>query len=311
MVGESAAMRTVHELVRQVARTDATVLLRGESGTGKELVADALHSESLRAGQALVKINCAALPETLVESELFGHEKGAFTGAYTRKQGRFELAHRGTLFLDEVGELSAMTQAKLLRVLASREFERVGGTETLRANVRLVVATNRDMERAVREGTFREDLYYRLNVFMIVIPPLRERREDIPSLSEYFLRRMAERHGRVVDRFSDGALESLIRYPWPGNVRQLENTIERAVVVADGRVIQERHLPDELAARAEAVSEPLGLADAVRRFEQNLIEDALRRARGNRAKAARLLGTTERILGYRVRKLAIDCARFR
>lgn len=312
MIGSSVAMRQIYEQVGQVARTNATALIRGESGTGKELVAHAIHSNSPRARQPYLKVNCAALPETLFESELFGHERGAFTGAHARKKGRFELAQGGTLFLDEIGELTPTTQAKLLRVLQFREFERLGGTETLRTDVRIVAATNKDMERAVAAGAFREDLYYRLNVFSITLPPLRERRADIPSLAEYFVSRFATEHRRRIARISSSALDVLLSYAFPGNVRELENVIERAVVVCDGFVIQEHHLPENirLAAR-EKPAEKLTLAEAVNRLEHQMIEAALQQARGNAARAARVLGTTERIVRYKAGKHGIDSSRFR
>ncbi|HEY6555936.1 MAG TPA: sigma 54-interacting transcriptional regulator [Polyangiaceae bacterium] len=312
MVGASLMMRQIYEQVGQVARTNATALIRGESGTGKELVAHAIHTNSQRARAPFVKVNCAALPETLFESELFGHERGAFTGAHARKKGRFELAEGGTLFLDEIGELAPTTQAKLLRVLQSREFERLGGVETLRTDVRIVVATNKDMEAAVANGTFREDLYYRLNVFTITLPPLRDRRADIPLLAEYFLSKYATEHRRKISRISSGALEMLTQYGFPGNVRELENVIERAVVVCEGFVVQEHHLPQgvRLAPREEP-PEKLTLADAVARLEKQMIEEALRNTGGNSARAARALGTTERIVRYKAGKLGIDSSRFR
>jgi Nif-specific regulatory protein len=309
MVGASAAMRQVYELISQVARTNATALLRGESGTGKELVARAIHDNSPRVAAPFVKVNCAALPEDLFESELFGHERGAFTGAHARKKGRFELAQGGTLFLDEIGELSLRTQAKLLRALQFREFERVGGTETLHADVRLIAATNADMERAVELGTFREDLYYRIHIFTITLPSLRERRADIPALAEYFLGRLGAEHGRKISRISSAALDLLTRHAWPGNVRELENVIERAVVVCDGAVIQKHHLPAALT--AASAPEQLTLAQAVERLERSMVDDALRSQNGNVAAAARVLGTTERIVRYKAQKLGLDCARYR
>ena len=310
LVGASAVMRQVYEQTSQVARTNATALLRGESGTGKELIARAIHDNSPRAAMPFVKVNCAALPEPLFESELFGHERGAFTGAHTRRKGRFELAQGGTLLLDEIGELSLTTQAKLLRVLQFREFERLGGTQTLHTDVRLVAATNTDMERAVRDGTFREDLYYRINIFSITLPPLRDRRADIPALAEYFLSKLAAAHGRRIGSISGGALDLLIAHGWPGNVRELENAIERAVVVCDGLVIQECHLPAALRG-VERPPERLSLSRAVDQLEQQMIEEALRAERGSIAAAARVLGTTERILRYKAQRLGIDPALFR
>jgi Nif-specific regulatory protein len=310
MVGASAAMRQIYELTAQVARTNATVLLRGESGTGKELVARAIHHNSARAAMPFVEVNCAALPEPLFESELFGHERGAFTGAHARKKGRFELAEGGTLFLDEIGELSPATQAKLLRVLQFREFERVGGTQTLRTDVRVVAATNADLARAVQDGRFREDLYYRLDIFTITLPPLRDRRSDIPQLAEHFLAKLAARHQQRVSRISSGALDLLMQHDWPGNVRELENVIERAVVVCNGSVMEERDLPEGLR-RALPRTTPRTLSDAVEQLEREMIEQALRSERGSVAGAARALGTTERVLRYKTQKLAIDPSRFR
>ena len=311
MVGVSAAMRQVYEQIGQVARTNATALLRGESGTGKELVAQAIHQNSERALGPFVKFNCAALPDPLFESELFGHERGAFTGALARKKGRFELARGGSLFLDEVGELSPSAQAKLLRVLQFREFERLGGTETLRTDARIVAATNKDLQSAVAEGTFREDLFYRMNVFTITLPALRERPVDIPALAEYFLAKYAVEHNRDVRSIAGTALEMLSDYAWPGNVRELENVIERAIVVCDGGVIQERHLPEAVRRANVAPVLRRTLASAVAEFERSLIEDALREARGNISRAARTLGATERILRYKAQKYGIDPGRFR
>ncbi len=312
IVGSAGAMRGVCEQIAQVAATNTTVLVRGESGTGKELIAHALHYNSPRAKAPFVRVSCAALPDTLIESELFGHERGAFTGAHARKKGRFELAEGGTLFLDEVGELNPATQVKLLRVLQAREFERVGGTETLRANVRLVAATNKDLERAIAKGTFREDLYYRLNVFTIFVPPLRERKPDVLLLADNFVEKYAREHGKRIRRISTPCIDMLMSYHWPGNVRELENTIERAVVVCDGSVIHAHHLPPTLqTAEATGTGPARPLLAAVAAYEKDLILDALKTARGNRAKAARLLETTERIVRYKIRKHGIDPARFR
>src|SRR5688500_13804816 len=227
-------MRLVYEQVSQVARTDTTVLIRGESGTGKELIAQAIHYNSLRCKRPFIKVSCAALPESLIESELFGYEKGAFTGAHAAKKGRFELAEGGSLFLDEIGELNLATQIKLLRVIQAREFERLGGTKTIRANVRLITATHKDIETAIRDGSFREDLYYRLNVFAIFLPPLRERKPDLLLLADHFLEKASLAHGKHIKRISTPAIDMLMAYHWPGNVRELENAIERAVVVCDG-----------------------------------------------------------------------------
>jgi Nif-specific regulatory protein len=312
IVGNSGPMRRVYEQVHQVVGTTATVMIRGESGTGKELIAHALHHHSPRAGKPFIRVNCAALPETLVEAELFGHERGAFTGAQARRKGKFEQADGGTLFLDEIGELTPSTQARLLRVLQSREFERLGGNETIRVDVRMITATNKDLEGALGEGTFREDLYYRLNVFTIYVPPLRERKSDVLLLADHFVEKYARVHSRIIKRISTPAIDMLMAYHWPGNVRELENTIERAVLVSDSDVIHGHHLSPTLQtaeASGTVVSRSLGEAVAV--FESNLIQDALKSSRGNRAKAARLLDTTERILSYKVRRYGIDPRRFR
>ena len=312
LVGTSGPMRQMYEEMARVAGTSTTVLIRGESGTGKELIASSIHYHSGRAKKPFVKVNCAALPETLVESELFGHERGAFTGAESRKKGRFELANGGTIFLDEIGELSLAIQVKLLRVLQEREFERVGGTEPVKVDVRVVTATNRDLEKALSEGNFREDLYYRLNVFPIFIPPLRERRADVLPLADHFVEKYAREHGKTIKRISTPAIDQLASYHWPGNVRELENTIERAVLMADGEVIHAHHLPPTLQT-AEATGTVLStsLGGAVATFERSLIEDALKTTRGNRSKAARLLGSTERVINYKVKKYGIDPARLR
>jgi Nif-specific regulatory protein len=307
LVGNSGLMRQLYEEVTRVAGTSTTVLIRGESGTGKELIAQALHDQSPRAGKAFVKVNCAVLPETLIESELFGHERGAFTGAEQRKKGRFELANEGTIFLDEIGELSPGMQVKLLRVLQEREFERVGGTDPVRIDVRVIAATNRDLEKALADATFREDLYYRLNVFPIFIPPLRARKADVLPLADHFAEKYAREHGRQIKRISTPAIDLLSSYHWPGNVRELENTIERAVLLADGEVIHGHHLPPTLqTADASGTVVRTSLAGAVEAFERSLIEDALKTTRGNRSRAARLLNTTERVIGYKIRKYRID-----
>ncbi|HKQ76214.1 MAG TPA: nif-specific transcriptional activator NifA [Blastocatellia bacterium] len=312
IIGTSKEMRDVYEQVAQVAHTGTTVLIRGESGTGKELVAHAIHYNSPRSSKPFVKVNCAALPESLIESELFGHEKGAFTGAVARKRGRFELAEGGTLFLDEIGDLSPAMQVKLLRVLQEREFERVGGTETLKVNVRLIAATNVDLEQAVSDGRFRSDLYYRLNVFSIYLPPLRERKTDILLLADHFLEKYGGQNGKRIKRISTPAIDMLMSYHWPGNVRELENVVERATLVCEGNVIHGYNLPPTLqTAEGSGTVTKMSLDQAVSSFEKDLIQDALKTARGNRARAARLLDTTERILGYKVKKYEIDCRRFR
>jgi Nif-specific regulatory protein len=312
IIGTSKEMRDVYEQVAQVAHTNTTVLIRGESGTGKELVAHAIHYNSPRAAKPFVKVNCAALPESLIEAELFGHEKGAFTGAIARKRGRFELAEGGTLFLDEIGDLSPAIQVKLLRVLQEREFERVGGTETIKVNVRLIAATNVELEQAVQDGRFRSDLYYRLNVFSIYMPPLRERKTDILLLADHFLEKYTRQGGKSIKRISTPAIDMLMSYHWPGNVRELENVIERATLVCDGNVIHGFHMPPTLqTAEGSGTVTKVSLDQAVGAFEKELIQDALKTARGNRARAARMLDTTERILGYKVKKYEIDCDRFK
>ncbi|HTV24860.1 MAG TPA: sigma 54-interacting transcriptional regulator, partial [Polyangiaceae bacterium] len=269
-------------------------------------------NNSERASQPLIKVNCAALPEPLFESELFGHERGAYTGAHARRRGRFELAEHGTLFLDEIGELSPAMQAKLLRVLQAREFERVGGSETLRTNVRIIAATNRNLEERVQSGAFRQDLYYRLNVFSITVPPLRGRRADIWGLAEYFVTKYVAEHKKSVTGISNAALDLLSEYAWPGNVRELENAIERAVVVCDGFVLQPHHLPVALRAPAPAPAPltsdttPLTLREAVAALEMRMLAGALARARGNCARAARELGITERVVRYKAAQYNID-----
>jgi two-component system response regulator HydG len=297
ILGESPAIRQVLALVKQVAPTSATVLIQGESGTGKELVARALHEGSPRREQPFIRVNCAALPEALLESELFGYERGAFTGALARKEGRFELADGGTLLLDEVGDLSSATQAKLLRVLQDGEFERLGGTKTLKADVRIVAATNQDLALLVKERRFREDLYYRLNVITIEIPPLRERPEDIPLLAQHFLRLYAARNHRSLEGFTETVLARLRAYPWPGNVRELEHALERAVILARGTLIDEGDLPT-VVGQAETASRviPIPIGMPLDEVEQRLIEETLRLTKGNKELAAKLLGIASRTI---------------
>lgn len=312
IIGNSGRMRQVYEQITQVAPTNTTVLIRGESGTGKELIAHAIHYNSSRARKPFIKVSCAALPETLIEAELFGHEKGAFTGAQARKQGRFERADGGTLFLDEIGELSLMTQTKLLRVLQEREFERLGGTTGIKVNVRVIAATNRELEQAIAERIFREDLYYRLNVFSIFVPPLRERKDDILLLAEHFLDKYAREHGKRIKRIATSAIDMLASYHWPGNVRELENAMERSVLVCEGEVIHSYHLPPSLqTAEASGTVMRTSLGEAVETYERDLILDTLKSTRGNRARAAKLLRTTERIIGYKVKKYGINWKRLR
>jgi Nif-specific regulatory protein len=312
IIGTTGPMRQVYEQIAQVAHTNTTVLIRGESGTGKELIAHAIHYNSPRAQKAFIKVNCAALPDSLIESELFGYEKGAFTGAYTTKKGRFELAEGGTLFLDEIGDINPGTQVKLLRVLQEKEFERLGGTNTIRVNVRLITATNKDLEKAMADGKFREDLYYRLNVFAIFVPPLRDRKSDLLLLADHFLQKYAREHKKDIRRISTPAIDMLTAYHWPGNVRELENVIERAVLVCDAAVIHGHHLPPTLqTAQASGTITRLSLGEAIEAYEKDIVLDALKTTRGNRAKAARLLNTTERIINYKIRKYAIATDRFR
>lgn len=312
LIGNSSPMRQVYEQVTQVARSNATVLLRGESGTGKEMIAQAIHYNSLRSKRAFVKVNCAALPDSLIESELFGHEKGAFTGADRMKKGRFEIADGGTLFLDEIGDLPLQTQIKVLRVLQEREFERLGGTQTIKTNIRLIAATNRNLEEAVTSGTFREDLFYRLNVFTIFLPPLRDRKSDILLLAEHFLDKYEAEHDKRIRRISTPAIDMLTAYHYPGNVRELENAIERAVIVCDSNVIHGHHLPPSLqTAEVSGTETRVSLASAVAAFESDLIQDTLKSTGGNVAQAAKMLDSTERILGYKIKKYGIDTIRFR
>jgi Nif-specific regulatory protein len=312
IVGTSGAMRSVYLQVAQVAPANTTVLLRGESGTGKELIAHALHHSSTRAKKPFIRVNCAALPHDLIESELFGYEKGAFTGAHAMKKGRFELAQGGTLFLDEIGDLNPAIQVKLLRVLQEREFERLGGTETIRTDIRLVAATNQDLEKSMAAGGFREDLYYRLNVFTIFIPPLRERKPDVLLLADHFLEKFSASVGKPIKRISTPAIDMLMAYHWPGNVRELENAIEHAVVVCDSQAVHAHHLPPTLqTAEASGTAMNRPLRDSLEAYERDAIQDALKSARGSRSKAARLVSMTPRIFNYRVRKYGIDWRRFR
>lgn len=313
IVGSSSKMIEVYEQINQVAESNATVLIRGESGTGKELVAHAIHYNSLRADKPFVKVNLAALPETLIESELFGHEKGAFTDAHQGRSGRFEKANSGTIFLDEIGDLSMAMQVKLLRVLQEKEFERVGGNETISANVRIIAATNRNLEKAIQEGKFREDLYYRLNVFSIFLPPLRERKTDIVLLANFFINKYAKENNKDIKRISTPAIDMLMAYHWPGNVRELENVIERSVLLCKDKVIHGYHFPPTLQSseyQKESIDE-LSLAEMVNNYEKELIIEGLKRTRGNCSKAAKLLKTTERIFNYKVKQHEIDARKYR
>lgn len=311
MIGSSQAMQDVFMLISQVSKSDATVLIRGESGTGKELVAHAIHYNSLRASKPFIKVNCAALPENLIESELFGHEKGAFTGALNSRKGRFELADGGTIFLDEIGELSPMIQVKLLRVLQEREIERVGGSNLVKVDVRIITATNRNLEIEIENGGFREDLFYRLNVFPIIIPPIRERKTDIIALCDHFIEKYNSKNSKNVKRISSGAIELFTSYHWPGNVRELENSIERAVLLSSDDVIHGYHLPPSLqSADSTGTKNTSTLKEAVEALEKEMLIETLKNTKGNRAAAARNLGITERQIGTRVMKYDLQNTHF-
>ena len=313
IIGRSKVIQEVLRLIDQVADTNTTVLIHGETGTGKELVARAIHDNSRRHKGPLVQVNCAAMPDTLLESELFGHEKGAFTGAITRRRGRFEEAQAGTIFLDEVGELSPIAQAKLLRVLQDREFQPLGSSRSVKVDVRVVAATNKDLEKEVATATFRSDLFYRLNVFPIFLPPLRDRGPDILLLADFFVLKYAQEFGKNVKRISTSAIDLLMSYHWPGNVRELENCIERAVLLSSSEAIDARQLPPTLQMKPEEMQNvSRGKLEAlVGAFERDLITDALKDVRGNQSQAARLLGTTKRIIQYKVGKYGVDPRRFR
>ena len=312
IVGNSSPMEEVADLIGKVAPSDATVLIRGESGTGKELVADAIHYQSLRAARPLVKVHVAALPESLVEAELFGHEKGAFTGATESKEGRFERADGGTLFLDEIGELHPNVQVKLLRVLQARQLERLGGTEAIQVDVRVIAATHVDLETAVAESRFREDLFYRLNVFPLHVPPLRERKSDILLLADTFLEQYGRKHGKPIRRISTPAIDMLMSYHWPGNVRELENCMERAIILSSDGVVHGHHLPPSLQTAAASDTGLSGSLDLMMSsYEREILVEALKSTRGNMARAARLLGTTARIFAYKVKKLQITPQQYR
>jgi Nif-specific regulatory protein len=306
-VGSSSKMNQVFDQIRLVSNSTATVIIRGENGTGKELVAETIHYSSGRASKPIIKVNCAAIPEALLESELFGHEKGAFTGAVSLKKGRVELAEGGTLFLDEIGEISHATQVKLLRFLQAREFDRVGGTATLQANVRIIAATNRNLEEEIRKGNFREDLYYRLNVFPIFVPALRERKSDITLLSDYFLERYSNQNKKSIKRISTPAIEMLMAYHWPGNVRELENAMERAVLLCQTDTIRAQDLPPSLQTsdNTNRSYDHWSMPQAVENLEREMIVEALKNHAGHQGKAAQAIGVTERQMGYKLRKYGI------
>ncbi|MCX5806468.1 MAG: sigma 54-interacting transcriptional regulator [Proteobacteria bacterium] len=313
IVGNSKVMQDVYQLIEKVSRTNTTVLILGESGVGKERVAHAIHYGSARANRPFIKINCAALPESLIESELFGHEKGAFTGAATSRRGRFEVADKGTIFLDEIGDIPLTLQTKLLRVLQEKEYERIGGDTTIKIDVRIITATNRDLEALMQQGKFREDLFYRLNVFPIVVPPLREHKTDIMLLADYFIEKYSKEHDKKIVSISTSATDMLMNYHWPGNVRELENCIERAIILCTDGVIQSYHLPPNL--QKSDIGELEGTNGTFREIivnmEREIILDELKRSRGNMAKAARVLGITERMIGIRVAKYGIDPTQFK
>ncbi len=312
IIGNSRKMQEVFYLITQVSKSNANVLLLGESGTGKELVANAIHYNSLRSDKPLVKVNCAALPANLVEAELFGYEKGAFTGANQQKEGKFERANGGTIFLDEIGSLALESQGKLLRVLQEKELERLGGAKTINVNVRLIAATNKDLAKHVDKGAFREDLFYRLNVYPIYLPALREREADLLLLTDYFLEKYAEEYGKDIRRISTPAIDAFTQYHWPGNVRELENCMERAVLLCDDQVIHSYHLPPTLqTAEDTGTRQSQSLKEAVERFERELLIDALKSSRGNMRRASRALKTTERIFGYKVSKYDIMPKQYR
>jgi len=313
MIGNSNAMHQVYESIIQVAHSNATVLIRGESGTGKELVAHAIHYNSPRASMPFIKINCGAIPESLIESELFGYEKGAFTDAQDVKLGKFEAAHGGTIFLDEVGELAPAVQVKLLRVLQEKEIERVGGLYPIKVNVRVVTATNKDLEQELVEKRFREDLYYRLNVFPIFLPALKERHADILLLAEHFLDKYTKENNKIISRISSLAIDLLSSYHWPGNVRELENCMERAVLVCKTDTIQATDLPPSLQ-RVDTTNthvEGLSYQSMVENFERELIIDALKKSKGNKSKASEYLNATQRIIGYKIQTLGINISKFK
>ncbi len=308
IIGQSDMMLQLFETMSLVAPSNATVLITGESGTGKEIIANALHQNSLRREKPLIKVNCAALPETLLESELFGHKKGAFTGALTPRQGRFQLAHEGTIFLDEIAEMAPSTQAKILRVLQEREFEPLGGSSTVKVDTRVIVATNKDLTSEIQEGRFREDLYFRVNVVMLNVPPLRERREDIPLLAGFFLKQYAEKNQRLIKGFTPLATDLLMRYDWPGNVRELENVTERSVIMARGDLITPDEFPETLRSLdpdLKKTSVDLSPGRSLKAVEKEMILRTLEDTNGNRTHAAKILGISRRTLQLKLKDYGI------
>lgn len=315
LLTNSVKMKDLYRIIGKVAPTNATILITGESGTGKELIANTIHYNSDRSGGPFVKMNCGALPESLLESELFGHEKGAFTGAISRKPGRFELAHGGTIFLDEIGEITPNLQVKLLRVLQEREFERVGGTETIKTDIRVIAATNRNLEEMILKGSFREDLYYRLNVVSVDVPPLRERKEDISLLADYFLHKFGQENSKAMSGFDAEAIAIMEEYHWPGNVRELANVVERAVIMSTGAIIFPEDLPPSLS-KTPLSPEPLSsgytgkpLKEIIKEVEKSIISQALGQNGYNKMKTARDLGLSRRALLYKIEEYQIECAK--
>jgi two-component system response regulator HydG len=309
ILGRSPAMKQLFETMALVAPSEATVLIVGESGTGKELIANAVHQNSPRKDRPLIKVNCAALPETLLESELFGHEKGAFTGAIARKQGRFQLAHRSSIFLDEIAEMAPATQAKILRVLQEREFEPVGSSQTIKVDCRVIAATNKNLEEQIHAGRFREDLYYRINVVLLPVPALRERREDIPLLADFFLKQYAEKNQRAIEGFTPRAVDLLMRYDWPGNVRELENVVERAVIMSRGEMITPLEFPADLQkldTELAAVPVEVTPGRSLKEVEKALILQTLEQTGGNRTHAAKILGISRRTLQLKLKEYGIN-----
>jgi len=309
IIGRSPAMKQLFETMALVVPSQATVLIVGESGTGKELIANAIHQNSDRAERPFIKVNCAALPETLLESELFGHEKGSFTGATARKQGRFQLAHKSSIFLDEIGEMSSATQAKILRVLQEREFEPIGSTQTIKVDTRVIAATNKNLEEEIREGRFREDLYYRINVVTVEVPPLRKRHEDIPLLADFFLKRFAEKNKRIIKGFTPRAMDLLMRYDWPGNVRELENVVERAVILAREEMITPAEFSDDiqkLDAEYQETRLDLRPGRSLKEVEKEMILRTLEETGGNRTHAAKILGISRRTLQLKLKEYGIN-----
>ncbi len=312
IVGNSGKLQTVFDLIEKVAPTNATVLIRGESGVGKESIADSIHFNSPRKNKPFIKVNCAALPDSLIESELFGHERGAFTGANIMRKGRFESAEGGTIFLDEIGDLPATTQIKLLRILQEREFERLGSTKPIKVDVRVICATNRNLEECIEKETFREDLYYRINVFPIYIPSLRERQNDIPALIDHFIDKFNKTNNKKIKRVSTSAIEMMMVYHWPGNIRELENCVERACILSNDNVIRSSNLPPTLQTATSSRTKSSGTLEYnLGKFEKQMLHDALINTRGNLAKAADSLGITERIMGLRIKKYEIDPKRYK